>query len=143
MKQILILLLTLVVIGLNAQTTGREVILLDKEWSFQLNDSEWEKVSIPHDWAISEDFDLNIDVQIIKVKEDGERKAKLRTGRTGALPWIGTGWYRKLLPIARSDSGKRVFIEFDGAMSNARVYLNEHFIGEWPYGYTSFSEKDV
>ena len=150
MKQILILLLASVFAGLNAQTSVREIILLDKQWSFfrnevqngeslQLNDSEWEKVDVPHDWAIAEDFDLNIDVQIIKVKEDGERIPKLRTGRTGALPWIGIGWYRKVLPIALSDIDKRVFIEFDGAMSNAVVYLNGKFIGEWPYGYSSFS----
>lgn len=150
MKLIPVLLLVSFSVGLNAQKSGREVILLDKEWSFilnenqngeslKLNDSEWEKVSVPHDWAITEDFDLNIDVQIIKVKEDGERIPKLRTGRTGSLPWIGIGWYRKILPISGSDSGKRVFVEFDGAMSNARIYLNGNFIGEWPYGYSSFS----
>jgi len=150
MKSIILFLLAFLFFGLNAQSPVREVTLLEKDWSFIRRDvangeapllklTGWEEVRVPHDWAITEEFDLNIDVQTIRVIEDGERKAKLRTGRTGALPWIGVGWYRKVLPVDASDFGKRLFIEFDGAMSNAKVYLNGVFIGEWPYGYTSFS----
>ncbi len=134
----------------NVFSSEREVTLLDKGWLFiqkdvsngesvQFDDSEWKKVRIPHDWAISGNFDMNIDMQSVQVVEDGEKKAKLRTGRTGALPCFGIGWYRKGLPISASDQDKRVFIEFDGAMSLAKVYLNGEFIGEQPYGYSSFS----
>jgi len=82
---------------------------------------------------------MNIDAQFVKVIEDGDSISKFRTGRTGALPVFGVGWYRKVLPVNVSDKGKRVFVEFDGAMSLAKIYLNGVFIGEWPYGYTSFS----
>ncbi len=129
---------------------SRETSLLDSNWRFinqeveegeepELNTSEWEVVQVPHDWAISHDFDMNIDVQEVQVVNDGETSAKLRTGRTGALPFVGVGWYRKVLPISASDQEKRVFIEFDGAMSLAKVFLNGEFIGEQPYGYSSFS----
>lgn len=127
----------------------REVILLDNGWKFinsdvpnaekdNLDDSNWEKVTVPHDWAISKPFDMNIDAQIVQVNEDGDKEPLLRTGRTGALPAFGIGWYRKKLNFSKEDEGKRFFVEFDGAMSLAKVYLNGSFIGEWPYGYSSF-----
>jgi beta-galactosidase len=129
---------------------GRSVQLLDSGWRFmnkdistttltQLNDTEWQKVTVPHDWAVVQNFDMNIDKQKVQVIEDGEKTTVLRTGRTGALPCFGIGWYRKVLPITKADDGKRIFIEFDGAMSRSKVYLNDTYIGEWPYGYSSFS----
>jgi len=128
----------------------RQVVLLDKGWRFSkgdvekasqpdFNDRSWQTVTVPHDWAISGPFDKNIDAQTVTVIEDGERKPALRTGRTGSLPWVGVGWYRKELNVPLSAKGKRCFIEFDGAMSNAVVYLNGERIGTWPYGYASFS----
>ncbi len=133
---------------INAQ--NREIILLDKNWKFcnndvstavetKFDDSSWSTVSVPHDWAISGNFDMNIDAQFVKVIEDGDSVSKFRTGRTGALPVFGVGWYRKALPVDITDKGKRIFIEFDGAMSLAKIYLNGAFVGEWPYGYSSFS----
>jgi beta-galactosidase len=150
MKKLLMICTVMFFFGCKVQSSSREVILLDKAWSFlqkdvpngetlQLNDSEWEKVRVPHDWAITQNFDMNIDMQSVQVVEDGEKQAKLRTGRTGALPCFGVGWYRKVLPIVAADQGKRLFVEFDGAMSRAKVYLNGIYLGEWPYGYSSFS----
>lgn len=133
-----------------AQISSRKVKLLDENWKFiqkeipdgattGCNDSQWETVKVPHDWAVRGQFDLNIDKQVVQVKQDGELKPQLRTGRTGALPMFGVGWYRKQIEIPASDRGKRIFVEFDAAMSLAKVYLNGDFIGEWPYGYSSFS----
>ena len=97
MKKVLLICAVLFLAGWKAQSANREVILLDKGWLFlqkdvpngegiQLNVSKWEKVTVPHDWAISGNFDMNIDMQMVQVAEDGEKGAKLRTGRTGALP---------------------------------------------------------
>ncbi len=151
-KKIIIALLFSLAVQVNAQqkTTTREVQLLDKGWRFhksdivlanlnRLDDSSWQTVSVPHDWAIAGSFDMTIDMQEVKVIEDGDRGAKWRTGRTGALPCFGIGWYRKALAISKDDEGKRIFVEFDGAMSRAKVYLNGTYIGEWPYGYSSFT----
>ena len=151
-KSIIIVFLISLAFQAKAQekTTAREVQLLDKDWRFlnsdinlatinQIDDATWQKVTVPHDWAIAGPFDMTIDMQEVRVIEDGDRGAKLRTGRTGALPCFGIGWYRKLLPVSKADENKRVFVEFDGAMSRAKVYLNGVYIGEWPYGYSSFS----
>jgi beta-galactosidase len=56
----------------------------------------------------------------------------------GRLPSWGIGWYRRKLAIPASDAGKRIFLEVDGAMSYASVWLNGHFVGGWPYGYSSW-----
>ena len=132
----------------NAQ--NRKIILLDKDWkflnrdlksseSFDINDLVWEAVNVPHDWAIRKNFDMNLDAQYVQVIEDGEKTQSLRTGRTGALPMFGVGWYCRVLPVSVVDKGKRVSIEFDGAMSLSKIYINGKFVGEWPYGYSSFA----
>lgn len=131
-------------------SNDREILLLDNNWYFinkeivngespQSDYSSWQKVSVPHDWAIRGNFDMNLDKQYVQVSEDNDKEFKLRTGRTGALPMFGVGWYQKVLPLSAGDAGKSIFIEFDGAMSLAKIYLNGEFIGEWPYGYSSFS----
>lgn len=103
------------------------------------NDSEWENVIVPHDWAIDKPFDMRIDMQSVQVLEDGDKAPKMRTGRTGALPAFGIGYYRTSFKSDESMVGKRIRIEFDGAMSLAKVYLNGEYVGEWPYGYSSFA----
>lgn len=129
---------------------AREISTLDRGWRFinkdvdgaqmiKCDDSAWQEVTVPHDWAISQPFDLNMDMQWVQVKEDGEAIPKLRTGRTGALPIFGVGWYRKNLPITAADNSKRICVEFDGAMSASKIYLNGKYIGECPYGYSSFA----
>ncbi|NLR94622.1 glycoside hydrolase family 2 TIM barrel-domain containing protein [Flammeovirga agarivorans] len=123
----------------------RETIRLTDNWQFQYQDTlsdQWTNVTVPHDWAISMDFDKTIDMQEVMVLEDGDPVPKLRTGRTGALPHIGKGFYRKELNFTNQDKGKKIYIQFDGAMSHAKVYLNKKFVGSWPYGYTSF-EFDI
>ena len=118
------------------------------DWSFSkgdfptatesnFDDSAWEKLRIPHDWAIYGPFDKNVDIQVLAIEQNQEKVASEKTGRTGALPYIGTAWYRCRLD-ASAYRGKRLVLVFDGAMSNARVYLNGQEILYWPYGYNSF-----
>lgn len=104
-----------------------------------LDEQQWQKVTIPHDWAISGPFKEENDWQKVQVTEDGEQKAAVRSGRTGGLPFTGVGWYRRHITINKEDESKNFYLEFDGAMSHARVFVNNHFVGEWPYGYASFS----
>lgn len=128
---------------------AREQILL-KKWKFNFDeqtdavkkdydDSLWEDVIVPHDWAIDKPFDMRIDMQSVQVLEDGDKVPKKRTGRTGALPAFGVGYYRTSIKSSKDMSGKRIRIEFDGAMSFSKVYINGEFVGEWPYGYSSFT----
>jgi beta-galactosidase len=85
-----------------------------------VNDNNWRSLDLPHDWAIEGPFSDTLE------------------NNTGLLPWKGIGWYRKHFNISDNDKGKRIYVDFDGAMANAKVWLNGKYVGEWPYGYTSF-----
>lgn len=128
---------------------SRNTILLTDNWKFakdikedasssSYNDSKWSTVSIPHDWAIYGPFDKKWDIQITAIEQNGEKIATEKTGRTGALPHIGSGWYRKTFTLPQFQQGKRALIVFDGAMSEPEVYLNGKKIGQWGYGYSYF-----
>lgn len=130
-------------LNLNAQ---RSEYLLEKGWKFTkgevsdaeapaFNDIKWETVTIPHDWAIFGPFDKNNDLQNVAVTQNFETQASLKTGRTGGLPYVGTGWYRTTF---HSTPGKQTTLIFDGAMNEARVFVNGKEACFWPYGYNSF-----
>jgi len=144
MKYLIYLLAVLSTFNLSAQETE-----LLRDWKFtnydygnaqavDFNDGEWKSVTVPHDWAIKEDFNFTHDIQLTMVIQDGETTPKYRTGRTGALPYVGIGWYRTKYNISASDLEEKVQLMFDGAMSNAKVYVNGHYVGERPFGYISF-----
>lgn len=124
----------------------RSEYLLEKGWNFTkgevsnaempaFNDAKWETVDIPHDWAIFGPFDKNNDLQNVAVTQNFETQASLKTGRTGGLPYVGIGWYRTTF---HSTPGKQTTLIFDGAMSEARVFVNGKEACFWPYGYNSF-----
>lgn len=99
------------------------------------DDTSWQSVVVPHDWAITGPFDRSNDLQTVAVTQDGEKTASLKTGRTGGLPYVGTGWYRINFDVT---PGQMATLLFDGAMSEAQVWVNGQKVGEWPYGYNSF-----
>ena len=88
------------------------------------NDSSWEKLNLPHDWAIKGPFQTGWNSEV--------------GGGMGRLPSNGVAWYRKKLDIPDSDSGKSIFLDIDGTMSYAIVWLNGNLVGGWPYGYNSY-----
>ncbi|RYY34239.1 MAG: DUF4982 domain-containing protein [Sphingobacteriaceae bacterium] len=104
----------------------------------EFDDRKWQTVSVPHDWAITGPFDKEIDKQVVAITQNGETKPTEKTGRTGALPYIGEGWYRNTFTIPGLQKGKRVLILFDGAMSEPCVYFNGKQVGQWNYGYNYF-----
>ncbi|MBO4907107.1 MAG: DUF4982 domain-containing protein [Bacteroidaceae bacterium] len=99
------------------------------------NDSEWQSVTIPHDWAITGPFSRDCDLQNVAVTQNGESVASWKTGRTGGLPYTGVGWYRTTF---NAPADGRTTLVFDGAMSEAHVYVNGTEAIFWPYGYNSF-----
>ena len=142
-KQLFTVLLMSAACMLQAQ---RSETLLEKNWKFSkgdfpeavqtdYNDTKWESVVIPHDWAIFGPFDMNNDLQNVAVTQNFEKKASLKTGRTGGLPYVGTGWYRTSFDVP---ADKEVTLLFDGAMSEARIYVNGQEACFWPFGYNSF-----
>ena len=127
----------------------RTEFLLEKGWKFtrednpesvqpSFDDSQWQSVTVPHDWAIYGPFSIHNDKQNVAISQDGQKEAMEHAGRTGGLPFVGVGWYRTTLDIPRFAPGKKAFILFDGAMSHAQVYINGKKVGYWPYGYNSF-----
>ena len=129
-----------------AASAQRSEILLERNWKFHRGDAEnaqtvayddasWQNVTVPHDWAIYGPFSRDNDLQYKQVVENGETKATWKTGRTGGLPYEGVGWYRTSFDASKSG---RTTLIFDGAMSEARVYVNGKEVIFWPYGYSSF-----
>ena len=99
--------------------------------------TSWQQVRVPHDWAIYGPFDRANDLQEVAVEQNGETEKSIKTGRTGGLPFIGKGVYKRTLALPDT-TGKAFTLIFDGAMSNARVSVNGKQVGYWPYGYNSF-----
>jgi beta-galactosidase len=133
----------------SGQQSLRDVLTLEKNWRFHkgdvqdaqainFNDSKWENVTVPHDWAIKGPFDKEIDKQTVAIIQNGEQVATEKTGRTGALPYIGVGWYRNDFSIPNFSADKKVLLLFEGAMSEPEIFLNGKKVGSWNYGYSYF-----
>jgi beta-galactosidase len=110
----------------------RQTVTFDHAWRFHLGDvagaqepafadSGWRTLDLPHDWSIEGEF--------------SEQNPAGVGG--GALPG-GVGWYRKAFTIPAADTGKVVYIEFDGVYRNSEVWINREYLGKRPYGYSSF-----
>ena len=125
----IIALICLEVTQLFAQSAGRENF--DLNWKFHLGDvldaekpgfpdQVWRRLDLPHDWSIEGSF----------------RPDNPATNGGGALPG-GIGWYRKTFTISETKSLKH-FITFDGVYQNSKVWINGQYLGNRPYGYTTF-----
>ncbi len=144
-----LLLLTIFLILSFIMHAQRTTISLEKDWKFSrednseavnmdFDDSKWQTVTVPHDWAIYGPFDKDIDRQVVAIVQNNEKVASEKTGRTGSLPYIGVGWYRTRFQLPQLSKGRKVLLTFDGAMSEAQVYINGKKVGYRPYGYSYF-----
>ena len=133
LKQNLLSFFVLFVIGSMCFANSRpgKRVSFNQSWRFHLgdvanahdagfDDSQWRQLNVPHDWSIEGEFSEN---------------APSGTGG-GALPG-GLGWYRKTFTIPAT-KGKQIFIEFDGVYRNSEVWINGHYLGKRPYGYSTF-----
>lgn len=112
-----------------AQHTSPRRETLLRDWEFHRGEEgEWEKVRVPHDWAITGPFTEDNELW------HGAKGWVNNPGRTGALPWEGIGWYRTTITIPES---KKATLLFDGAMSHATVYVNGKDLYFWPNGYST------
>ena len=128
---------TLFVLGLllipcttSAQPAGRSDVNFNQGWKFYrgdiqngqapgLDDSQWRKLDLPHDWSIEGPF------------------SKSNYSCTGYLPG-GIGWYRKAFNVADNEAGRKVSISFGGIYNNSEVWINGNYLGKRPNGYISF-----
>jgi beta-galactosidase len=86
----------------------------------EFDDRAWRRLDLPHDWGVEGPF-----------SDSG-------SGARGRLPFDGVGWYRKAIDAPALDVGREVFLDVDGAMAYAAVWINGRFVGGWPYGYASW-----
>ena len=111
---------------------SRERRCIDDNWRFihsdsvqaedqAFDDSQWRTVDLPHDWSI--------EYPVYK---------EAPAGGSGGYAETGVGWYRKKVTFDRGAQGKTVWLEFDGIYMNSDVWINGHYLGNHPYGYTSF-----
>lgn len=107
-----------------------------KTWQFSRDSVNYKPVTIPHDWAINGPFDKKWDLQFVAIVQNGETEKTEKSGRSGALPWIGRGFYKTTVDLKKLP--KTAIIEFDGAMADPHVYINGKLAGHWAYGYNAF-----
>lgn len=105
-------------------------------WVFSKDGAPFRSVTLPHDWAIGENFDKSHDVWTEEVVVDGKKITRELTGNTGALPWPGKGEYRTTFKVPKPFTHAELL--FDGAMAEPEVFINGKFAGKWAYGYNAF-----
>lgn len=149
MKLLKIISFTFLILAQVSFSQVRIVKELSSNWKFQkgnaknafeinFDDSKWENVTVPHDWAIYGPFDKEVDIQNVAIVQNGEKVASEKTGRTGALPHVGSAWYRNKFTVPNYTKDKKVILLFEGAMSEPQIYLNGKKVGTWAYGYSYF-----
>ncbi|NER17809.1 glycoside hydrolase family 2 TIM barrel-domain containing protein [Spongiivirga citrea] len=136
-KKITLLLMTILFIGCNSETTKKELIrqklLFNSDWQFQLFESdsvsknelvstEWKPVQLPHDWSI-----------------EGTISKENPSGHFGGYFPGGVGWYQKSFKYNPDWKNKLVSITFDGIYKDSEVWINNHYLGKRPNGYVGFS----
>lgn len=129
------LLLFALSVAASAAAQRHETTLADG-WAFSRDKAQWENVAVPHDWAISGPFDKKWDLQTVAIEQNGEKEKTEKSGRSGALPWIGEGHYRTTVTVPAGCSHAELV--FDGAMSEPTVSVNGQRAGYWAYGYNAF-----
>lgn len=108
-----------------------------KYWQFSHDSIHWQSVTVPHDWAIKGPFDKKWDLQMVAIEQNGESEKTEKSGRSGALPWIGKGYYTTNVHLDNIED-RHVELCFDGAMAEPVVYVNGKRAGSWAYGYAPF-----
>ena len=109
--------------ALTGQAQLRQELLLQDDWQFSRDQQTWQTVSVPHDWAISGPFDKKWDLQTVAITQNGETQATEKSGRSGSLPWIGEGFYKRTITIPSGFKGHAELL-FDGAMAEPTVSVN-------------------
>lgn len=134
MNKLTLLTLALATSALTASAQRNTINL--KTWQFSRDSVNYKPVTIPHDWAINGPFDKKWDLQFVAIEQNGETEKTEKSGRSGALPWIGRGFYKTTVDLKKLP--KTAVLEFDGAMADPHVYINGRLAGHWAYGYNAF-----
>ncbi|HKT11650.1 MAG TPA: beta-galactosidase GalA [Terriglobia bacterium] len=92
------------------------------------DDSDWEAIDLPHDWAV-----------VLPFHEDAWLAAHGSKPLGRNYPETSIGWYRRVFEIPSGDLGRRLSLEFDGVFRDSMVALNGNLLGRNLSGYAPFS----
>lgn len=95
--------------------------------ALKFDDRAWRVLDLPHDWVVEQPFD----------SRGSHSHGYKAVGRN--FPEASVGWYRKEFFVPESDLGKRMSITFEGVQRDSKVWINGHYMGNEPSGYTSFT----
>lgn len=90
------------------------------------SDLSWRSLDLPHDWAVELPFSSRGNTN------HGSKAIGLN------FPENSVGWYRKEIDLPTLDRGRRITLEFDGVYRDSVVWVNGHYIGREPSGYSGF-----
>jgi len=98
-------------------TVGTDpVVTSERPSSPDFNDAGWRLVNTPHDYVIEQPFTQGLD-----------------PGH-GSLP-TPAAWYRKTVVVPKTDSGKELWLDFDGVYCDSEIYVNGKLLAKQPSGY--------
>jgi len=130
----------------------REHLSLDANWKFHLgddwpnalrldkagssggpaaekfSDQAWRSINLPHDWAIELPFD--------RASDTSHGYKPVGPGFTKN----NVGWYRRTFELSPEDSGKRIWLTFDGVFRDTTVWVNGWLVKRHEGGYYPFRE---
>ncbi|MCD8291983.1 MAG: DUF4982 domain-containing protein [Prevotella sp.] len=135
-QRLLIIVTSCLFITVFCHAQQRKELNLSDNWLFSRDNISWQEVSVPHDWAINGPFDKAWDLQFVAIEQNGETEKTEKSGRSGALPWIGNGYYKTVVTLDERPVNAELI--FDGAMSEPTISINGKVAGYWAYGYNAF-----
>ncbi len=94
-------------------------------YSTKFNASDWQTVSVPHDWVTTLPY----------AREASHSHGYKTVGYK--YPKTSVGWYRKTISIPETDLGKHIALQFDGIFRHAQVWFNGFYLGMEPSGYAT------
>lgn len=93
------------------------------------DDSAWQRVDLPHDWAID-----------LPLAPSDEREICEHGFRAIGPdhPQHSVGWYRRAFDLPDADRQRRITVQFDGVFRDSVAWLNGHRLGRHASGYVPF-----
>jgi beta-galactosidase len=125
--------------GLALRTHAKQGARVATGVGADFDDSHWQKIDVPHDWAVALPFAQGVKGPIANGEDEPDMLAAHGYKPIGRdFPETSIGWYRRVVPVSPADKGKRLWIEFDGVFRNALIIFNGFILKRHESGYTSF-----
>lgn len=126
--------------GIALRTHAKQGARVANNVAHDYDDSNWQKINLPHDWAVTLPFAESRNGAIANGADEPDMLAAHGYKPIGRdFPETSIGWYRKIVPVSPADKGKRLWIEFDGVFRDCTIIFNGFILKRHESGYTSFN----